>query len=140
MNRKIIKVSIQFFIIIFLLLFPVISFSIDTETEIKEVFEDIITLWNDEKYEKLWEYGTNVDKSVYSTEYFKNRMKNSGRKLEIGWQKVQDVSIKVEFPTLAYVKAKIGFKLISGTIFETKQIQFIKEKEGWRTHLSNFLN
>ncbi len=121
--------------------------SVKVETE--SAFLKMIDLWSSEKYDQLWEYGTDVDKSTYSVERFDVLMKKSPRRLDSGWSKVKDVSITVTYPTLVYIKATIQFvkvnsfgtrEFMNPSSSVTKQFQMIKENGEWKTHLSNFLH
>lgn len=113
------------------------------EGEVSNIFKTIIDLWYEGKYDSLYEYGQLSSQASLSREDFIRQMKNKKWGLVCCWEKVQDITINVKYPTLVYVRAKIGYALKgavgSPTNIKTETYQIIFEDRRWRINLLNLL-
>ncbi len=111
------------------------------ESDATEALRTIVSLWKDEKYEALYEYGTDASRVTMSKERFVQRMKKKNWGLAPSWETLQDVEAKYNKPTLVYVTVRIGHRPKQGgdtkTLKETYQMKL--ENGAWKTDLSKIL-
>ena len=111
------------------------------ESDAAEGLKTIVSLWKDEKYEALYEYGTDKNKVAIAKENFVRKMKKKTWGLGSSWETIQDIEPKFKSPTLVYVTARIGHKPKQGgnikILTETYQMTL---KDGiWKTDLSKIM-
>ena len=101
----------------------------------------IISLWKDEKYEPLYDYGTDTSKRSISRERFVQNMRKKSWGPASSWEMLQSIETQYKSPTLVYVTAKIGQRSRLGgnvkTLTETYPMKL--EKGVWKTDLSKIL-
>lgn len=111
------------------------------ESEVREAFERILSLWKDGKYQVLYEYGDRKSRTRMAKEEFERRMKKRRWELAPSWETVRDVEVEVKGNSLASVSAKIGYRPKQGgeTRFQTQTYPMRFEKGGWRIDLMKLL-
>ena len=111
------------------------------ESDVREAFERILSLWKDGKYQALYEYGDRKSRTRIAKEEFERRMKKRRWELASSWERVRDVEVETKGDSLAYVSAKIGYRPKQGgeTRFQTQTYQMRFEKGGWRIDLTKLL-
>ena len=112
------------------------------ESEVTDALLTIVSLWQNGKYDELYEYGTNSSKVSLSKEEFGRRMLGKKWGLAPSWQTIRDVEVDVKRPALAYARAKIGYKPKQGgkTNIRTETYQMVLENKAWRINLSKILS
>ena len=102
----------------------------------------IVSLWKDERYETLYDYGTASSKTSISRERFVQTMRKKSPGLATSWETLQSIEAQYKSPTLVYVTAKIGQRSRVGgdikTLTETYPMKL--EKGVWKTDLSKILS
>jgi hypothetical protein len=113
-----------------------------TESEVTDALLTIASLWQSDRYGELYEYGTTSSKGSLSKEEFVRRMLGKKWGLASSWQTIRDVEVDVKRPTLAYARAKVGYKPKQGgkTETRTETFQMVLENEAWRINLSKILS
>ncbi len=81
----------------------------------RSAFMEMVTLWKDEKFAGLYEYGTLRSQQRLSREEFEERMRKAKKRLECCWATVQDVQGVYRSKTEVHIKAKMGYRP-SGTL------------------------
>jgi hypothetical protein len=111
------------------------------ESDAADALMALVMLWKEEKYEALYEYGTDRNKTAISKEKFVQRMKHESGGLASSWETLRDVDARFKSPTLVYVTAKIGHRAkTGGTVkFRTETYEMKLEKGIWKTDLSKFM-
>lgn len=100
-------------------------------------FENIMKAWEARDYGTLWEYGNNVSKSVYTKDYFIEKM---SQPKPLTFQRAENVHINLAYPTLAYARADLVFiDSILNKRVQVRQFQIIYENGFFRAHLGDFL-
>jgi hypothetical protein len=111
------------------------------ESDAAEALQTIISLWKDERYEALYEYGTRSSRAGMAKENFIHKMEKKSWGLASSWETVQNIEAESKSPTAVYVTAKIGHKPKHGgnvkTLTETFQMKL--ENGAWKTDLSKIL-
>ncbi len=100
-------------------------------------FEGVIKAWTSKDYGLLWEYGTNVSKSVYTKNYF---IEQISRPRTLTFKKAENLHINIVYPTLAYGRANLIF--VDNILDDRRvirQFQLVYEGGFFRTHLGDFL-
>ena len=115
------------------------------ESGAAESLRMILSLLKDERYEDLYEYGTDSSRAKMAKENFVRRMKSKSSVLASSWEAIQDMDAKFRSPSLVYVTARIGYKLnrkntLGKTLFSTYTYQMELEGGVWRTSLSRILS
>lgn len=112
------------------------------ESDAAEALRTIVSLWKDEKYEALYEYGTDASKVSMPKEKFVEKMKRKGWGLASSWETLRDIEARFKNPKLVYVTAKIGHKpKQGGTVkFRTGIYPMTLEGGVWRINLSKILS
>lgn len=108
------------------------------ETEVSNAFERIITLWKDESFEALYEYGDKESRSIISRDGFVGTMKGNAWVLACCRETVNDVEITVGSGTRATVKARVGYAARFGgvdTVFIDQTFPMTFQDGDWRTDL-----
>jgi hypothetical protein len=109
----------------------------------EDALKDMISLWKEDRYEDLYDYGTGASRISISREGFVRQMKVKSWKLSTSWETIRDVEADVISVKLVYVRAKIGFKGIIGsgdTRFVTETFEMNLEGDKWRTNLFRILS
>src|SRR4030042_1524023 len=111
------------------------------ESDVIDSVKTIFSLWKDEKYDVLYEYGDQKSRRAVNREDFKHRMKKKGIKLASSWETIRDIQVDVKSATLGYVTAKIGFKPTKGgeTKFRTETYRMSLERGKWKINLTKLL-
>ncbi len=112
------------------------------ESDAAQTLKIIISLWKDEKYDSLYDYGTVASKTSMSKEKFVQKMKRNKWGLAPSWETVQDVEPEFKSSTLVYVTARIGHKPKQGRVvrIERQTFQMKLEKGEWKIDLSKVLS
>ncbi|SNB47696.1 hypothetical protein [Geobacter sp. DSM 9736] len=102
----------------------------DTElrTEAQRGFEQILDLWREGKFAEL--YGRTRGSSQ-SREAFAARLSVAPVRPACCWEKMQDVSVRLQNDSTAVVKAKLGFEGKEGTSYHTGSFRLVKEEDVW---------
>ncbi len=111
------------------------------ESDAAEGLKTIVSLWKDEKYEALYEYGTDKNKVAIAKENFVRKMKKKNWCLASSWETIQNIETKFKNPTLVYVTARVGHKPKQGGNIKilTETYQMILEDGVWKTDLSKIM-
>jgi hypothetical protein len=112
------------------------------ESGAAEALRIIVSLWKEENYGSLYEYGTDASKGSMSKEDFAHKMKNKKWGLAPSWETLQNMEAQYKHPKLVYVTAKIGYKTKRGgnVRFQTETYQMKLENGLWRANLSKILS
>jgi hypothetical protein len=143
MNRLILSVLV----VLFLTLLPRHDGYVlakDTEGEkiqqAKSVFNDVVELWYEQKFDSLYDKFAERGKSTLSKEKFISRMTNEKKRLACCWQKVQDVKVKLYSSGKAVVSAKLGFEdLPTGVSYVNADVTLYLKDEGWKIGVRDIL-
>jgi Domain of unknown function (DUF4124) len=111
------------------------------ESEAAEGLKTIVSLWKDEKYEALYEYGTDKNKVAIAKENFVTKMKKKNWGIASSWETIQDIETKFKNPALVHVTARVGHKPKQGgkTKILTETYQMTLEDGVWKTDLSKIM-
>jgi hypothetical protein len=82
----------------------------ETIASARSAFMEMVTLWKDEKYGELYEYGTLRSQQRLSREDYEKRMQRAKKRLECCWATVQDVQGTYKSSTEVHIKAKMGYR------------------------------
>ena len=111
------------------------------EADAADGLQAIVSLWKDEKYEALYEYGTDSSKTSMSRERFVQGMRKKSWGIASSWEGLQSIEPRFKSPTVVYVTAKIGQRSRLGgntkTLNETYPMKL--ERGIWKTDLSKIL-
>ena len=112
------------------------------ESGAAEALRIIVSLWREENFESLYEYGTDSNKISMSKEHFVQGMKNKKWGLASSWETLQNMEAHFKHPKLVYVTVKIGYKTKRGgnVRFQTETYQMKLENGLWRANLSKILS
>lgn len=103
-------------------------------------FDSIINLWNAEKYEELYGYGTLSGHVRISKEDFIRRMRQKKFKLMCCGDAAREIEVIYKSPTVVYVKAKMGYKNhINKEAFRHETFRLTFEDGKWRIDLLKIL-
>jgi hypothetical protein len=148
------------FVFLLLLSLPVSAKPPASENEKDEVvasarasFMEIVTLWKDEKYGELYEFGTLRSQQRLSKEVFEKRMRKAKKRLECCWATVQDVKGLYKSSTEVHIKAKMGYRTAGSSNphrkanpqvsedpgFEHETFYLIHQNGRWRVNLFRIL-
>ena len=112
------------------------------ESDAAEGLKTIVSLWKDEKYEALYQYGTDKNKVAIAKENFVRKMKKKNWGLASSWETIQDIETRFKNPTLVYVTARVGHKPKQGGNVKilTETYQMTLENGVWKTDLSKIMS
>jgi hypothetical protein len=112
------------------------------ESDVSDCFQNILSLWNDKKYEALYDCGDRKSRTRMAREEFGRRMRTHPWELASSWEKVRDVEVEVKSATLAYVTARIGYrpKGRGDSRIRTQTYEMRLENGTWRINLAKMLN
>ena len=106
----------------------------------KSVFNDVVELWYERKFDSLYDKFVDRGKSTLSKEKFISRMTNKKKRLACCWQKVQDVKVKLYSSGKAVVSAKFGFEdQPSGISYVNADVALYLKDEGWKIGVKDML-
>jgi hypothetical protein len=121
------------------ILFSCVAAVAETEYDVQQKFEEMMDLWSNQKYEELWEGGTEASRESISQEDFVTVMKRSHRIPDVGWLREREISVSMKNPSSATVKARIGFIINGQDTPETRLFQLVKEDEEWKILLTELV-
>lgn len=112
------------------------------EGDVVESVKTILSLWKNERYDLLYDWGDQKSRATVNKENFEHRMRKKGIGLASSWETMQDIQVDVKSPTLAYATVKIGFKPLrgGGTRFLTETYRMPFEKGMWKISLTKLLS
>ena len=112
------------------------------ESDVSDAFQNILSLWNDKKYDALYDCGDRKSRTGMAREDFGKRMRKNSWELASSWERVRDVEVDVKSATVAYVKAKIGYRPKHGgdSRIRTQTYEMRLENGTWRINLTKVLN
>jgi hypothetical protein len=93
------------------------------EADVLSAFSRIVTLWQDEDYNALYEFGDETSRKILSLDKFAETTRNNSWKLACCWEKALDIEITIKKPTYAVVKARIGYQMR----FDTGSTRFVMQ-------------
>lgn len=119
----------------------------------QSAFMEIVTLWKNEKYGELYEYGTLRSQQRLSREDFEKRMRKTKKRLECCWATAQDVKGIYKSSTKVHIKAKMGYRFAGSSnpihksipqvsedsSFEHETFYLIFQDDRWRVNLFRIL-
>lgn len=108
------------------------------EADVSNTFVRIVTLWQDENYNALYEYGDEESRKILSVNQFGEMTHNNSWKLACCWEKAQDIEITLKSTTVALVKARIGYEMrfdTGSTRFITQTFNMTLEDGVWKIDL-----
>jgi hypothetical protein len=111
------------------------------ESDAAEALQTIVSLWKNERYEVLYEYGTHTSRVGMAKENFVHKMEKKSWGLASSWETIQNIESESKSPTVVYVTAKIGHKSKQGGNIKllTETFQMKLENGMWKTDLSKIL-
>jgi hypothetical protein len=112
------------------------------ESDVSDCFQNIISLWNDKKYDALYDCGDRKSRTGMAKEDFEKKMKGKAWELASSWEKVRDVEVDVKSATHAYVTAKMGYRPKRGgnSRIQTQTYEMRLENGIWKINLTKMLN
>jgi hypothetical protein len=112
------------------------------ESDVEDSLKTIVSLWKDEKYGALYDYGSQKSKTAVSKENFERQMARKVWGLASSWETIRDIEVDVKSPTTAYATAKLGFKPKRSGETKTRTVayQVVLEKGVWRVDLKKILD
>ncbi len=108
------------------------------EADISNAFTRIVSLWQDENYGALYDFGDAVSRKILSRGRFAEMMRNNSWKLACCWEKAQDIRISVMNSTSARIRARIGYEMrfdTGSTRFVTETFEMTLEDGAWKVDL-----
>ncbi len=108
------------------------------EADVLGAFASIVTLWQDENYDALYEYGDETSRKILPPDKFAETVHNNSWKLACCWEKAQDVEITIKKRTVAAVKARMGYRMrfdTGSTRSITQTFDMTFENGGWKIDL-----
>jgi len=139
--KHLILLSVAFICLLFAL--PVTAAkqeAIDPESikaEAVRAFEQILDLWRDGDYERLYDKTTVNGKDT--KESFRKRMEAAKLKPSCCWEKMQNVAVSVKSNSSVVVRAKIGLDAPGDMVYKTKSFRMTNEFGEWRIARSEIL-
>lgn len=111
------------------------------ESDAADALKNMVSLWKDEKYEALYECGTESSRVSMPREKFVQKMRKKRWGLASSWETLRDIDPRFQNPKLVHVTARIGHrsKLGGNVKVLTETYPMKLEKGTWRTDLSKFL-
>ena len=110
--------------------------------DVVESVKTILSLWKNERYDLLYDWGDQKSRAAVNKENFEHRMRKKGTRLASSWETMQDIQVDVKSAALAYATVKIGFKPLRGgeTRFLTETYRMSFEKGMWKISLTKLLS
>jgi len=108
------------------------------ESDVSNAFARIVTLWQDENYDSLYEYGDETSRKILTLRQFEETTHANSWKLACCWEKAQDIEITVKKKTVAVVKARMGYEMrfdTGSTRFVTQTFDMTLEDGNWKIDL-----
>ena len=106
----------------------------------KSVFNDVVELWYERKFDSLYDKFADRGKSTLSKEKFINSMANKKKRLACCWQKVQDIKVKLYSSGKAVVSARLGFEdQPTGVSYVNADVTLYLKDEGWKIGVKDML-
>ncbi len=111
------------------------------ELDAADALKNMVSLWKDERYEALYECGTESSRGSMSREEFAQQMRRKKWGLASSWETLRDLDARFQSPKLVHVTARIGHRSkLGGSVRTTTETYPMKlEKGTWKTDLSKFL-
>lgn len=101
----------------------------DLKREAQVALDQILDLWRDGKLTELYDLSLGARTTM---EGFTRRLAAAPLKPACCWQKMQEVTVKLQGDTKALVRAKLGFEGRGGVHFKTKSLKLEKDDGVWR--------
>lgn len=98
------------------------------KVEAERAFSQALDLWRDGQFAQLYERSQGGSET---REGFGRRLAAAPFRPACCWEKMQDVSVRLDGDSVAIVKAKLGLEGKSGTEFKTRSFRLIKEEDIW---------
>jgi len=108
------------------------------KTEAAKAFEQILDLWREGDYARLYDKTTVSGKET--KESFSKRMAGARLKPSCCWEKMQDVVVHIKSPTSVVIRAKIGLDSTGEMEFKTKSFKMTNEFGEWRIARAEILS
>ena len=161
MDGKIFYRSVPVCFVLLFLLFTTVSakppVSEDEKAEVvasaKAALMEMVTLWHDERYGELYDYGTLHSQQKLSREEFEKRMRRAKKRLECCWATIQEVNGVYQSASEVHLKAKMGYRppdvinlprkgsvhVSEETVFEHETFYLIYQNDRWHINLFQIL-
>jgi uncharacterized protein (DUF4415 family) len=111
------------------------------ESDVADSFKNILSLWKDRKYDALYDCGDRKSRTRVARGDFGRKMAQKNLELAPSWETVRDIEVDVKHATLAYARARIGFKPKEGgeTRVRNETYEMRLERGTWRVDLAKLL-
>jgi hypothetical protein len=112
------------------------------EGDVIDSLKTILSLWKEERYDLLYDWGDQKSRTTVNKEDFEHRMRKKGIGLASSWETMRDIQVDVKSATTAYATVKIGYKPVKGgeTKFRTETYRMSLEKGMWKISLTKLLS
>jgi hypothetical protein len=104
----------------------------------RQAFEETLDIWRAGRFDELYER-THISGRI-SREEFARKLENAARKPACCWQKLQDVSARVERDDLVVVKAKVGLEGGGDIEYRTRSYRLVHEGDRWKISQADIFN
>jgi len=108
------------------------------KSEAVRAFEQILDLWRDGDYDRLYDKTTVNGKDT--KESFKKRMESAKLKPSCCWEKMQNVVVLVKSNSSVVIRAKLGMDAPGEMEYKTKSFKMTNEFGEWRIARSEILS
>jgi len=108
------------------------------KAEAVRAFEQILDLWRDGDYDRLYDKTTVNGKDT--KESFKKRMESAKLKPSCCWEKMQNVVVLVKSNSSVVIRAKLGMDAPGEMEYKTKSFKMTNEFGEWRIARSEILS
>ena len=99
----------------------------ELKVEAERAFAQALELWRDGRYAQLYDRS----KGRETREDFARRLASARLRPSCCWEKMQDVSVRLDGDSVAVVRAKLGFEGRGDTEYKTGSFRLVREDDVW---------
>ena len=100
----------------------------ELKSEAERAFGQALDLWRDGQFAQLYE---RTKGGRETREAFARRLVAAPLKPACCWEKMQEVSVRLDGDSIAIVKAKLGFEGRGDTEYQTGSFRLVREDDVW---------
>ena len=100
----------------------------ELKSEAERAFGQALDLWRDGKFAQLYD---RTKGGRETREAFARRLIAAPLKPACCWEKMQEVSVRLDGDSIAIVKAKLGFEGRGDTEYQTGSFRLVREDDVW---------
>lgn len=100
----------------------------DLQAEAERALGLALDLWRDGQYAQLYDRTRGGDET---RESFARRLAAARLRPACCWEKMQDVSVRLNGDAVAVIKARLGFEGRGDTEYKTRSLKLVKEDDVW---------